>query len=316
MIKRSIAVLGTVCCDEVYSPNALKPQTALGGLYYNIITLAQLLSDEDSIYPVCKIGEEDYDRIIGEFSKYRSVKFDHIKKYPGRNNTVTLKYYSDTERIEYSTNLPEKYRIDELFPVPEVDLFLLNFVSGIEMDRRTFKALRNRLDMPLVVDLHSLFLGFRKNGERYYRKNLNWDLWQDSGDVMQMNRTEAEILSGTVMGDLKELADFGRFLLSKSVKVVLITLDIEGVLLIWKSSGKTRSEKIPIYKYGETVDPTGCGDIFSSAFSYKYMIGSDPLESCVFANKVAGIRATQKSSGGLHRLREIIGNSDFERLDQ
>ena len=60
------------------------------------------MSDEDSIYPVCKIGEEDYDRITSEFSRYRSIKFDHIRKYPGRNNTVTLRYYSNTERIECS----------------------------------------------------------------------------------------------------------------------------------------------------------------------------------------------------------------------
>ncbi|MCP4728273.1 MAG: hypothetical protein GY863_24770, partial [bacterium] len=116
MGNRSIAVLGTVCCDEVYGPHDKEPQTALGGLYYNVITLAQLMSDRDSIYPVCKIGEIDYDRIMGEFSKYKSVKFDFIRKYPGRNNTVTLRYYSDTERVECSTNLPEKYTIRELLP--------------------------------------------------------------------------------------------------------------------------------------------------------------------------------------------------------
>jgi len=157
-----------------------------------------------------------------------------------------------------------------------------------------------------VVDMHSIFLGFRSNGERYYRRNRNWENWQDCGDVIQMNRTEASILAGREFSNLNDLKTFGIFLLSKNTKVVLVTLDVEGVLLLWKSGRKIYSERIPIYNFGETIDPTGCGDIFSSAFSYKYMLGKDPYESCVFANKVAGIRATQKSSDELHRLREML----------
>ncbi|MFC1563944.1 carbohydrate kinase family protein [candidate division KSB1 bacterium] len=305
MSSKSIAVLGTVCCDEIYRPG-YKVQKAFGGLYYNIITLAQLMTDNDSIYPVCKIGEDDYDNIIKEFTRYKSIKLDFIRKYPGRNNTVTLKYYSDTERIECSTNLPEKYTIDELLPLPDAQLFLLNFVSGIEMNYNTFNALKKRLKMPMVVDMHSIFLGFRENGERFYRRHMNWKRWQETGEVVQMNRTEAELLAGGAFKDPDELETFGQHLLSKGTEVVIITLDIEGVLLIWQKEKKNYSEKIPVYKFGETLDPTGCGDIFSSAFSYKYMSGCDPLESCDFASRVAGVRAVQHSSGELHSLRDLL----------
>jgi sugar/nucleoside kinase (ribokinase family) len=264
------------------------------------------MNDNDFIYPVCKIGEDDYERITGEFSKYKSVKIDHIKNYPGKNNTVTLRYYSETERIECSTNLPKRFTIDELLPLPDAELFLLNFVSGIEMNFKTFTALKKRLRIPLIVDMHSIFLGFKSNGERYYRRDRNWKHWQTGGDVVQMNRIEAELLAGKKFRNMNDLENFGKYLLSKGTKVVLITLDVEGVLLIWKSGNKINSEKMPVFNFGETVDPTGCGDIFSSAFSYKYMLRCDPYESCVFANKVAGIRAIQRSSHELHSLSNML----------
>lgn len=301
----SAAVLGTVCCDEIHRPGE-ESQYGLGGIYYNLVTLGQLFDKEDSVFPICRIGELDYASILGQFTRYPVICTDYVQKYPGRNNTVILKYYSPEERIEYSTHLPKSFTIDELIPLPDVKLLLLNFISGIEMRHRTFQALRKRLKIPLYVDLHSLFSGFKRNGERFYLRNRGLSHWHESGDIVQMNRTEAQILAGKTFEGDGECIEFGKYLLEKGAKVVLITKGSKGVLLLWKSGKRLLDKNIPAYRYGNSREPTGCGDVFSSAYVYRHLQGADPPEAAVFASKVAGIRAAHGSSSELHNLREKL----------
>ena len=305
MKQLSVAVLGTVCCDETHRLGE-KPAFGFGGLFYNLITLAQLFGDEGSIIPICKIGNLDYSTISEQFRQYPVITFDHVWKYPGRNNTVVLKYFSDEERIEYSTNLPQPFSLQELVPVPDVRLYLVNFVSGIEMRYRTFRAVRKRLRVPLFVDLHSIFLGFKQNGERYYRRSNNWSHWHESGDIIHMNQVEAQMLAGRAFKTEKDYRSFGNYLLDYGSSTVLITKGSEGSLVVWKSRNRTLYKSIPGYSYGALQNPTGCGDIYSSAYVYRYLQGADPPEAADFASKVAGIRASQNSSGKLHYLRSTL----------
>ncbi len=144
----AVAVLGTVCCDEVRTADR-ETRRALGGLYYNVAVLGQLFEKNGIIYPVCRVGSEDYSEIAAALSGSGQVDLSYVQKYPGRNNRVILDYYTDSERVEYSSCLPEPYVLDELLPVPEADLYMVNFVSGIEMNYRTLRALRRRLKVPL-----------------------------------------------------------------------------------------------------------------------------------------------------------------------
>lgn len=301
----SAAILGTVCCDEIQRPGE-KSQYGFGGIYYNIVTLGQLFGEEGTVYPICKIGELDYESILDQFTRYPVICTDYVQKYPGRNNTVTLKYYSPEERVEYSTHLPKPFTINELIPLPDVKLLLVNFISGIEMRYRTFQALRKRLKIPLYVDMHSIFLGFKRNGERIYLRNRDWSHWHEIGDIVQMNRTEAQILAGRTFEDEEEYIRFGKYLLEKGAKIVLITKGSEGVLLLWKSGNRLLDKSIPAYRYGNSREPTGCGDVFSSAYVYRHLQGADPPEAAGFACKVAGVRAAHGSSAELHNLREKL----------
>lgn len=305
MEKLSAAVLGTVCCDEIQR-NGNDPDFAYGGIFYSLVTLGQLFNGKGSIYPVCKIGAEDYPEIIKQFTKYSSIKPDYIKRYPGKNNTVVLKYYSQEERKEYSTNLPAPFTIGELIPIPDVRLYLINFISGIEMGYRTFRALRKRLNTPVYVDLHSLFLGFRKNSERYYRMKEDWSHWHSSGDIVQMNRTEATVLAGRSLSTKIDFLNFGNYLLTKGADTVIFTNSSKGSLIIWKSGKRTFHKLVQPYKYGKAQDPTGCGDVFAGAYVFRYLQGADPPEAAGFASKVAGIRASHMLSSELHNLKLIL----------
>ena len=304
MIHRCTAVIGTVCCDEIYHPGR-HPVFGFGGLYYSLVTLAQLFDSTDSIYPVGKIGEQDFNSVADEFKKYPAVKMDRAEQYPGRNNKVILKYVSGAERREFSTHLPKPYTLDHLLPIPDAGLVILNFVSAIEMSYRTMRALKKRLHVPLFIDLHSIFLGFKRNGERYYRRNSDWSIWHRSGDILQMNSDEARLLAGDALADRSQLVAFGKHLVEKGASIILITDGIRGSVVIWKKGRRVHYKTIPAYFYGESLDPTGCGDVYSSAFAYRYLGGAEPPEAADFAGRVSGVRAVMRTSGELHTLRKI-----------
>jgi len=306
----SVAVVGTVCLDEIRRPG-MQPVRGLGGLFYSVITLAQLFDKSGTVCPFCKIGEDDFDLIGGEFDRYPAIDMSYTSTYPGRNNTVVLDYYSSGERNEYSTNRPKPFSAGDLAPVSEMDMALVNFISGREMNRQTFLSLKNRLKVPMYVDLHSLFLGIGKNGRRFYIEDRDWSEWHISGDIVQMNECEAGILAGRKLDGADDFREFGRYLLDKGAEVVVITLADCGCVVSWKSMGKTMFRAVPAYSSSAVEDPTGCGDVFGAAFVFRYLEGGDPAECAGFAVKVAGVRAAQKHSADLHRLRSILQDENI-----
>jgi len=301
----SIAAVGTVCLDEIRRPGE-KPQFGFGGLFYTVITLCQLAGDRGAVYPVCTIGERDYPGIAEQFERYPSVRFDRIRKCPGRNNTVVLDYYSSDERTEYSRNLPPAFTVRNLVPPPDTQACLVNFVSGREMRYRTFRALRRRLKIPLFVDLHSIFMGFGRNGRRFYRKNRDWSRWHESGDVVQMNRAEAGILAGRQLRTAADYAAFCRYLLDRGAVAAIITRGGDGSTVAWRAGKQRRCREIPAYDFGQAQEPTGCGDVYAAAFLWRWLQGGEPPEAADFAARVAGVRAAHAGSGSLHRLRELL----------
>ncbi|MFC1555512.1 carbohydrate kinase family protein [candidate division KSB1 bacterium] len=319
----NVAVLGTICLDEIRKGNA-DPRYGFGGLFYSVIALAQLIHKSGYVYPVVKIGENDYQAIEEQFQSNHTVDLKYAQKYPGLNNRVILEYFSRDERTEYSRFLPKPFTIKELAPLPDVDLFQVNFVSGLEMTHKTLIALKKRLCVPLFVDLHSLFLGFRKNGERYYRIAKNWSIWNISGDIVQMNEIEAAVLAGDrwkhsailrniidrnkqVEGSLQsDRISFGKYLINCGARIVLITRGYAGSHVFWRVGKKIYEREIAAFHFGKVLDPTGCGDVYSAGFIYAFLSGAEPPEAAEFAGKVSGMRAARSSSGDLHRLRSLL----------
>ncbi|HEY4644590.1 MAG TPA: PfkB family carbohydrate kinase, partial [Bacteroidota bacterium] len=50
------------------------------------------------------------------------------------------------------------------------------------------------------------------------------------------------------------------------------------------------------------VDPTGSGDVFGAAFSYRYFRDRDTLAAARFANEVAGISVEHIGPSGLQEV--------------
>jgi len=77
------------------------------------------------------------------------------------------------------------------------------------------------------------------------------------------------------------------------VKVVLITLDADGVYAMDRAGTEARVPGVPV----TVVDIIGSGDSFSAGFLSKYLQGSPVEECCVFGNIVGAMTATYE--GGM-----------------
>jgi hypothetical protein len=305
-VKESVAALGTVCLDEVRKPGR-RVSSGLGGIYYTVVTLCQLAEEGCTVYPVFRIGSAGRREIMQGFGGYGCMSSALIRRFRGRNNSVVLEYYNEQDRVEYSRFLPRPFTVDELLPVPPVSLYMVNFISGREMTLSTLRALRRRLRVPLYVDLHSVFPGFRGgDGRRFPQPGRDWSRWHETGDIVQMNEAEAAVLAGKSLDRGDELRTFARHLVGKGALEVIITRGTEGAVLAWRSGRKTLTRRVAACSYGRSRDPTGCGDVFGASYVSRRVEGGTPPEAAEFAARVAAVRAMHSGSGDLHRLGRFL----------
>ena len=121
------------------------------------------------------------------------------------------------------------------------------------------------------------------------RADLPDELWAHV-DITKPNETELALLTGLPTGTADEAVTAAKFLLSKGVKNVLVTLGGEGTLLV----GAGQVERIPAYQV-KAVDTTAAGDCFLAAF-VSYFTGSNFAEAIDFGAKAASIAVTRQGA--------------------
>ncbi|MCK9413388.1 MAG: ribokinase [Prolixibacteraceae bacterium] len=102
------------------------------------------------------------------------------------------------------------------------------------------------------------------------------------------NETEAELLTGVPVTDVKSAESAARRLLAKGVQVVVVTLGSRGALLVTAD----QCHLIPSFKV-KAVDTTAAGDCFNGALAVAIAEGAGLENAIAFANKAASISVTR-----------------------
>jgi ribokinase len=108
-------------------------------------------------------------------------------------------------------------------------------------------------------------------------------------DYITPNESEAAVLSGIVVTDVKSASKAAEWFLNKGVGTAIITLGVQGALL----HSKTQSVLIPIFNAGKVVDTTGAGDAFNGGFAAALSRGEKAEAAARFGSAVAGISVTR-----------------------
>ena len=300
-----IGVIGTIIKDHIFLANGTEINS-FGGIFYTISILGNLVSAKDEVYPVCYLGKDIYDDVTKRLSEYKSVKLRGIKKIAQKNTSVKLVYKTTEQRDEFLSNRLPSLNFDHIQSIADIDLWLVNFITGFEMSFETFQQFRQQMSGLILMDFHSLSLDITPDGRRILRKLPDWEQWIHSVDVLQMN--EAEAFSLINHNNLSEhnLVDFGNRVIGNNIRICHITLGSKGSLLFLKENNKKRNYKIPAYQVDEVVDVTGCGDAFSAGFMVHYYKHKDALAATRFANAIAGVNCTIKGTEELFKLKKFL----------
>ncbi len=308
-----IGVIGTFIKDHIFLTNGAEVNS-FGGIFYTVSILGNLVSEKDEVYPVCYMGEDIYNDIIKRLSEYQSVKTIGIKKVAQYNTAVKLVYKGPEKRDEYLSNRLPSFNLDDILGIGEMDIWLVNFITGFEMSLDTFQQFRQQASGLILMDFHSLSLDINREGLRILRKLPDWEHWIHGVDILQMNEAEAVSLINHNNLSENNLIDFGNRVIGNDIKICHITLGSKGSMLFFKEDNKKRNQKVPAFPVEEVVDVTGCGDAFAAGFLVHYFDRRDVLAATQYANAIAGVNCTIKGTEELFKLKKFLKECNAEDL--
>ncbi len=283
MLNRfQVAVLGTINRDTVFTSQGKKWE-GFGGILYNLLGLSFLGEERIYLYPVCNLGEDCYEAVMGILSRVDNIRIDGIRRKGEKNNHATIVYKTSGEKEETLEGRLPPLKYEEVKPYLGVDLLLVNFISGFDLGLETLKRIRREFEGIIYMDLHSLTLSVDPQGRRFLRPIPQGDEWIAQADILQVNQREAGLLWDGPLERTEELSKFGSRMLSLGPFCLLVTLGAQGTFL--QESG--HAVLLPSPSTTSFDDPTGCGDLFASGFIWEYLRGGDTYKACQSGNQLA-----------------------------
>jgi hypothetical protein len=309
-----IGILGSLVWDLIYGRDQLtRPIEEWGGIAYALAGLDASLAPDWEIVPLIKVGRDlsaqAQDLLRGLSRLAPGARCVEVMT---PNNRVVLHYQSTERRCERMAGGVPGWTWAELGPmVRDLDALYVNFISGFELCLGTAQVLRQGFTGPIYADLHSLFLGMQQDGMRVLQPLPNAPAWFGCFDMVQLNEDEMQQLTPD---PLTLAADA----LGAGVSLLTVTLGPRGVAYVaapgfdgWAASTAppSRGPAAPLSvrtalisaPRTETLDPTGCGDVFGAA-AFARLLAGDPVETALRqATALAARNAGFRGASGLVR---------------
>ena len=332
-----VGIIGSLVWDLIYGRDPLAPPVEeWGGIAYALAGMDASLPPDWQIVPLIKVGRDlsrEAQQLLNRLS--RLAPGGRCVEVTAPNNRVVLHYQSTERRCERMAGGVPGWTWAELGPmVRDLDAIYLNFISGFELCLGTAQALRQGFKGPIYADFHSLFLGMQQDGMRVLQPLPHAADWFGCFDLVQLNEDEMNQLSPDPLS-LSAQA------LAAGVSLLTVTLGPRGVAYVaapgfdglaggrtdGQADGRTsglvgpsgvptarpadrptvRSALIPAPLI-ETLDPTGCGDVFGAA-AFARLLSGDSVEAALRHAAALGARnAGFRGASGLasHLRGELV----------
>jgi hypothetical protein len=332
-----VGIIGSLVWDLIYGRDQLAPPVEeWGGIAYALAGLDASLTPEWEIVPLIKVGRD----LSGQAQDLlrglsRVAAGARCVEVIAPNNRVVLHYQSTERRCERMAGGVPSWTWAELGPmVRDLDAIYLNFISGFELCLGTAQALRQGFKGPIYADLHSLFLGMQQDGIRVLRPLPHAPSWFGCFDLVQLNEDEMQQLT---LDPLTLAAEA----LGAGVSLLTVTMGPRGAAYVAapgfdgismrrvvtlsdpeRSEGERGGQSPTVLRplrfaqgdtvkpirtarisapHVETLDPTGCGDVFG-AVAFARLLTGDSVEAALGrAAALAARNAGFRGASGLAR---------------
>ncbi|HEX6434916.1 MAG TPA: carbohydrate kinase family protein [Gemmatimonadales bacterium] len=318
-----VGVVGSLVWDQIHGRDPLSPPVEeWGGIAYALSAMDASLAPGWEIVPLIKVGR-DLRREAQEFLRglSRITPGARCVEVTAPNNRVVLHYESSERRCERMAGGVPGWTWGELGPmVRDLDAIYINFISGFELCLGTAQALRQGFAGPLYADLHSLFLGMHQDGIRVLRPLPDAPSWFGCFDVVQLNEDEMQQLTPDPLSLSAQALGAGVFLLAvtlgpRGVAYVAapgfdgFAAEQRGTVLARATAAPSRRPAAPLSVRTalipapsiETLDPTGCGDVFGAACFARLLAGETVEAAVRHATRLAARNAAFRGASGLAR---------------
>ena len=332
-----VGIVGSLVWDLIYGRDPMAPPVEeWGGIAYALAGLDASLPSDWEIVPLIKVGRDlsrEAQQLLNSLT--RLAPGARCVEVTAPNNRVVLHYQSSERRCERMAGGVPGWTWSELGPmVHDLDAVYVNFISGFELCLGTAQALRQGFRGPLYADFHSLFLGMQQDGMRVLRPLEHAADWFACFDFVQLNEDEMRQLSPDPLTLSAQALDAG-------VSLLAVTLGPKGVAYVAApgfdglagqrgsgAAGQLGVASEPQPKRGdrssiastpvrsalikapvvETLDPTGCGDVFGSS-AFARLLAGDSVEVALHrAARVAARNAGFRGASSLssHLRGELV----------
>jgi len=303
MIRMKIGVIGTINRDSIRFADGTRKE-GWGGILYNIVALSHIFGGEVQIVPVCNVGADHYLEVVKILKLPAGVDIAYVRKVKEKNNHCHLTYLDMENKEEVLKGGVPPLVFDDVEPLLDCDIILVNYISGKDIYLRSLQKLRRHFSGKIYIDIHSYTLGKRSDGKRYLRRPPCWPEVVGCGDFVQMNNVELSVIArgpekarepgGNPEHDLKTvrkvLRDHG---IKFRDKVFVVTASSRGCYLDGFEAGRRsllhhRLDNGRLALPKETVNSTGCGDCFAAGF-VAGLVNNLNAVSCADAGNAAGL---------------------------
>lgn len=292
-----VIIIGTIVRDRLKFYDGTE-SSSLGGLLHTLNAARVVLGPKDQIFPVSRVGKDLYPELLHTLAEDPRIQLDGLVECDQPNNTVELIYRTKEERIEHSLFPMPPLCFAEVESMLDGDLFLVNMISGWDIELDFLWELRNKTSAMISMDIHSLTLERSSDGTRRFRHFEFSENWTAHADIIQMNEREFEAINRLKLGP----AQFFRATCIDSNKIINLTKGAKGseTYRIYENNIAEFNLKPP---HGiNVIDPTGCGDVFLAVFGITYYQTKNLKFSAQQANLIAAITGKFK---GLHEPGEV-----------
>ena len=200
--------------------------------------------------------------------------------------STTFENISDgTQRVQYLYHLAERLTVEDIPRFdPAPDIIHLGPVAN-EVD---WKIIHNFPNSMKCLTPQGWMRSRNSENQVHYQHWDNFELAISHSDV-------AVISLDDVLKDEALIAE-----MASAIPVFAVTENYRGARVYWNND--VRFFKAPEVKY---VDDTGAGDIFATAFFYRYFFTKDPWEAGRFAVTLASNSVTRKHLDSIPSAEEI-----------
>ena len=301
-----IAIIGSINRDTIY-PFQGPAIKSYGGILYNTIALASFMRNVATVVPICNVGVDVQKFVFQKLMRHQNIEKRGLYRIHQKNPHAILTYTSPSNRREVLENRVPPLTFTQVEPFLNCDLILINFITGFDLSLATLKKIRASFKGCIFIDIHSLTLGIAKDGTRILKHLGNWKEWIQQADIIQLNQIEAQSLADRPLSNQHDLTQFAQHILENGPHIVLITLGIKGSVAACKRNSQAQVHRCPALNV-ETVDTTGCGDVFSAGFIAEYVISHNISTANRCANHAAGINCTLLGLEELERIGEMCAD--------